>query len=62
MATVLVNGKEVEIGANERLNCIQAAAKVGEEIPAYFWHPELSVVASCRTSCRLLHSLLPPTL
>ncbi|MFM7056723.1 MAG: molybdopterin-dependent oxidoreductase [Planctomycetota bacterium] len=48
MATVLVNGKEVEIGANERLNCIQAAAKVGEEIPAYCWHPELSVVASCR--------------
>ncbi len=48
MATVTVNGKEVEIGANERLNCIQAAAKVGDEIPAYCWHPELSVVASCR--------------
>ena len=48
MATVLVNGKEVEIGASERLNCIQAAAKVGVEIPAYCWHPELSVVASCR--------------
>ena len=48
MATVLVNGKEVEVGVNERLNCIQAAAKVGEEIPAYCWHPELSVVASCR--------------
>ena len=48
MATVLVNGKEVEVGANERLNCIQAAAKAGDEIPAYCWHPELSVVASCR--------------
>ena len=48
MATVTVNGKEVEIGANERLNCIQAAAKVGDEIPAYCWHPALSVVASCR--------------
>jgi NADH-quinone oxidoreductase subunit G len=48
MATVLVNGKEVEIGASERLNCIQAAAKVGVEIPAYCWHPALSVVASCR--------------
>ena len=48
MATVLVNGQEVEIGASERLNCIQAAAKVGVEIPAYCWHPELSVVASCR--------------
>lgn len=48
MATVTVNGKEVEIGASERLNCIQAAAKVGDEIPAYCWHPALSVVASCR--------------
>ena len=48
MATVIVNGKEVEIGASERLNCIQAAAKVGVEIPAYCWHPALSVVASCR--------------
>ncbi len=48
MATVIVNGKEVEIGASERLNCIQAAAKADVEIPAYCWHPELSVVASCR--------------
>lgn len=48
MASVIVNGKEVEIGANERLNCIQAAAKAGVEIPAYCWHPALSVVASCR--------------
>ena len=48
MATVTVNGKEVEIGASERLNCIQAASKVGVEIPAYCWHPALSVVASCR--------------
>lgn len=48
MPTVTVNGKDVEIGASERLNCIQAAAKVGVEIPAYCWHPALSVVASCR--------------
>ncbi|MFM7864704.1 MAG: 2Fe-2S iron-sulfur cluster-binding protein, partial [Planctomycetaceae bacterium] len=48
MATVTINGKDVEIGSNERLNCIQAAAKVGVEIPAYCWHPALSVVASCR--------------
>ena len=34
MATVLVNGKEVEIGASERLNCIQAAAKVGVDLLA----------------------------
>lgn len=48
MATVTVNGKEVEIGENERLNCIQAAAKLDVEIPAYCWHPALTVVASCR--------------
>ncbi len=48
MPTVIVNNKSVEIGPSERLNCIQAAAKVGVEIPAYCWHPELSVVASCR--------------
>lgn len=48
MATVTVNGEDVAIGENERLNCIQAAAKVGVEIPAYCWHPALSVVASCR--------------
>ncbi len=48
MATVTVNGKEVEIGSSERLNCIQAAARADVEIPAYCWHPDLSVVASCR--------------
>jgi NADH-quinone oxidoreductase subunit G len=48
MPTVYVNNEPVEIGASERLNCIQAAQKVGIDIPAYCWHPELSVVASCR--------------
>ncbi len=48
MPTVFVNNQPVEIGSDERLNCIQAAAKVGVEIPAYCWHPSLSVVASCR--------------
>src|SRR5438132_13616565 len=47
MATVFVNNKPVDIG-NERLNLIQAAAKVGTFIPSYCWHPALSVVASCR--------------
>ncbi|NBO91405.1 MAG: ferredoxin [Planctomycetia bacterium] len=37
----------VEIG-NEKLNCIQAAQKVGTQIPHYCWHPALTVVASCR--------------
>ncbi|MEX1230610.1 MAG: molybdopterin-dependent oxidoreductase [Planctomycetaceae bacterium] len=48
MPTVIVNGREIEIEANERLNCIQAAQRADVEIPRYCWHPELSVVASCR--------------
>ncbi len=48
MPTVLVNGQEVPLAPTDRLNLIQAAAKVGVEIPHYCWHPDLSVVASCR--------------
>lgn len=48
MQTVIVNGQEIEIGATDRLNGIQAARRVGVEIPHYCWHPGLSVVASCR--------------
>lgn len=48
MPTVLVNNKPVEIGASERLNCIQAAERAGVEIPHYCYHKDLSVVASCR--------------
>lgn len=48
MPVVIVDGKEVEIGANERLNGIQAARRAGVEIPHYCWHAGLSVVASCR--------------
>ena len=47
MATVYVNTKPVEIGT-ERLNVIEAAAKAGVFVPAYCWHPALTVVASCR--------------
>jgi NADH-quinone oxidoreductase subunit G len=47
MATVYVNNKPVDIGA-ERLNLVQAALKAGVFIPHYCWHPALSVVASCR--------------
>jgi NADH-quinone oxidoreductase subunit G len=47
MAIVTINDKPVDIG-NEKLNLIQAAKKVGIEIPHYCWHPALSVVASCR--------------
>ncbi len=48
MPTVLVNNKPVEIGATEKLNCIQVAQRAGDEIPSYCWHHDLSVVASCR--------------
>ena len=48
MPTVLVDGQEVEIDADERLNCIEVARRAGVEIPHYCWHPGLSVVASCR--------------
>jgi len=48
MPVVIVDGEEIEIGADERLNCIQAARRAGKEIPHYCWHPGLTVVASCR--------------
>jgi NADH-quinone oxidoreductase subunit G len=48
MPVVIVDGQELEIGADERLNCIEAARRAGKEIPHYCWHPGLSVVASCR--------------
>src|SRR5688500_18093046 len=48
MAKVLIDGQEIELGDNERLNGIQAARRAGVEIPHYCWHPGLSVVASCR--------------
>ena len=48
MATVIVNGEEIEIGEDERLNGIEVARRAGVEIPHYCWHPGLSVVASCR--------------
>lgn len=48
MATVTINGKNIEIGDHEKLNVIQAAQRAEVEIPHYCWHPALSVVASCR--------------
>lgn len=48
MATIIIDNREIEIGDDERLNGIQAAARAGVEIPHYCWHPGLSVVASCR--------------
>jgi NADH-quinone oxidoreductase subunit G len=48
MPTVYVNNTPLEFGADEKINCVQAAQRVGAEIPHYCWHPALSVVASCR--------------
>lgn len=48
MAIITIDGKDIEIGDNERLNVIQAADRAGVAIPFYCWHPGLTVVASCR--------------
>ena len=48
MATVTVDGQEIEIGDDERLNGIEIARRAGVDVPHYCWHPGLSVVASCR--------------
>jgi NADH-quinone oxidoreductase subunit G len=48
MPTVYVNNQTIDVGADEKINCVQAAQRVGVEIPHYCWHPALSVVASCR--------------
>ena len=48
MAKVIVDGHEIEIGGHERLNGIQAAQRIGVDVPHYCWHPGLTVVASCR--------------
>ncbi len=48
MATITINGQDLQIDDQERLNLIQAAQRVGIEIPHYCWHPALTVVASCR--------------
>jgi len=48
MPTALINNTPIEFDASTPMNCIQAAQRIGFEIPAYCWHPALSVVASCR--------------
>ncbi len=48
MPTVVVNNEPVEIDPNERLNCVDVAKRAGVEIPAYCYHPSLSIAASCR--------------
>lgn len=48
MGIVLVDGKPIEVGDQERLNGIQVAGRAGVDIPHYCWHAGLTVVASCR--------------
>jgi NADH-quinone oxidoreductase subunit G len=48
MAIVIVNGKQIEVADQVRLNGIEVAKRAGVDIPHYCWHPGLSVVASCR--------------
>jgi NADH-quinone oxidoreductase subunit G len=48
MATITVNGKDIQIGDHEPLNLVEAAGRAGVYVPHYCWHPALSVVASCR--------------
>ena len=48
MGNVIVDGSEIELGDDERLNGIQAAERAGIEIPATAGTPGLTVVASCR--------------
>jgi len=46
MPTLTIDGKEVTV--EKGTNLIQAARKIGIEIPHYCYHPGLSVVGSCR--------------
>jgi NADH-quinone oxidoreductase subunit G len=48
MDTITIDGRELQIADDERLNLIQAAERLGIQIPYYCWHPGLSIVASCR--------------
>lgn len=46
MESLFFDDQEIEAKPGE--NLVQAARRAGIEIPHYCWHPELSVVASCR--------------
>jgi NADH-quinone oxidoreductase subunit G len=46
MPIVKINDKEVEVPAGT--NMIEAAKRVGEEIPHYCYHPHLSIAGNCR--------------
>jgi ferredoxin len=46
MPTVTINGRSVEVPVGT--NVIEAAKKVGVQIPHYCYHPRLSIVGQCR--------------
>ena len=46
MPKLTIDGKELEV--EDGLNIIQAASRVGIDIPHFCYHPALSVVAQCR--------------
>ena len=46
MPKLTIDGKEIEV--ENGLNLIQAASRIGIDIPHFCYHPALSVVAQCR--------------
>ncbi len=46
MPTVEIDGQKIEVA--DGLTVIQAADKLGIEIPHYCWHPALSIAGNCR--------------
>lgn len=46
MPKLTIDGIEIEV--EDGLNLIQAAARVGVEVPHFCYHPALSIVAQCR--------------
>ena len=48
MPKITIDGNEIELPDGLRVNAIEAAKRVGEEIPRYCYHPGLAVVGSCR--------------
>jgi NADH-quinone oxidoreductase subunit G len=46
MVTLTINGQEITVPAGTML--IEAAKRIGIEIPHYCYHPGLTIVASCR--------------
>ncbi|HSL83416.1 MAG TPA: 2Fe-2S iron-sulfur cluster-binding protein, partial [Thermoanaerobaculia bacterium] len=46
MPTVTINGRSIEVPAGT--NVVEAAKRVGVQIPHYCYHPRLSIVGQCR--------------